>query len=86
MPWGDATGPWGMGPMTGRAAGYCAGYPIPGAMNLMPGRTYKGDFVWGGSYLAGYYGPGRGGFYRRWRCFGRGRGRGHGRFARFLYR
>lgn len=92
MPWGDATGPWGMGPMTGRAAGYCAGYPIPGAMNLMPGRTYKGDFAWGGPYLAGYYGPGRpfglgrGGFYRGWRCFGRGRGRGHGRFARFLYR
>ena len=30
MPGGDRTGPAGMGPMTGRAAGYCAGYPIPG--------------------------------------------------------
>jgi len=26
MPRGDGTGPWGLGPMTGRAAGYCAGY------------------------------------------------------------
>ena len=28
MPRGDGTGPRGLGPMTGRAAGYCAGYPI----------------------------------------------------------
>ena len=28
MPRGDGAGPVGMGPMTGRAAGYCAGYPI----------------------------------------------------------
>ena len=33
MPAGDRTGPWGAGPMTGRGAGYCAGYPIPGYMN-----------------------------------------------------
>lgn len=33
MPRGDGTGPMGMGPMTGRAAGYCAGYPTPGFMN-----------------------------------------------------
>ncbi|MCD6382905.1 MAG: DUF5320 domain-containing protein, partial [Thermoplasmata archaeon] len=25
MPWGDGTGPMGMGPMTGRGAGYCSG-------------------------------------------------------------
>ena len=37
MPWGDGTGPWGLGPMTGRAAGYCAGYPVPGYMNPGPG-------------------------------------------------
>ena len=30
MPRGDGTGPSGMGPMTGRAAGYCAGYEAPG--------------------------------------------------------
>lgn len=30
MPRGDGTGPMGMGPMTGRAMGYCAGYAAPG--------------------------------------------------------
>ena len=38
MPGGDGTGPAGMGPMTGRAAGYCAGYPVPGYANPIPGR------------------------------------------------
>jgi len=33
MPRGDGTGPAGMGPMTGRRAGYCAGYQIPGYAN-----------------------------------------------------
>ena len=33
MPGGDRTGPMGMGPRTGRAAGYCAGSPVPGYMN-----------------------------------------------------
>jgi hypothetical protein len=37
MPRGDGTGPMGMGPMTGRAAGYCAGYNVPGYMNPVPG-------------------------------------------------
>ena len=37
MPRGDRTGPRGLGPMTGRAAGYCAGYPVPGFMNPIPG-------------------------------------------------
>jgi len=44
MPGGDGTGPGGMGPMTGRAAGYCAGYPVPGYMNPIGGRGYGG---WG---------------------------------------
>jgi Family of unknown function (DUF5320) len=48
MPRGDGTGPAGMGPMTGRAAGYCAGYPVPGFMNPVGGR--------GG----GWFGRGRG--------------------------
>jgi len=30
MPRGDGTGPLGQGPMTGRGAGLCAGYPTPG--------------------------------------------------------
>ena len=45
-----------MGPMTGRAAGYCAGYPVPGYMNPMPGRGFWG---WGG-------GRGRGRGWRNW--------------------
>ena len=30
MPGGDGTGPAGLGSMTGRGAGYCAGYEAPG--------------------------------------------------------
>ncbi len=30
MPRGDRTGPWGAGPLTGRGAGWCAGYDRPG--------------------------------------------------------
>ena len=33
MPRGDRTGPDGMGPMTGRGMGYCAGYAAPGYMS-----------------------------------------------------
>lgn len=33
MPYGDRTGPWGRGSRTGRGAGFCAGYDIPGYMN-----------------------------------------------------
>lgn len=33
MPRGDRTGPAGMGPMTGRGAGYCAGFNRPGYAN-----------------------------------------------------
>jgi len=40
MPGGDRTGPWGAGPMTGRAAGICAGYDTPGYMNPAFGRGY----------------------------------------------
>lgn len=62
MPGGDRTGPAGMGPMTGRAAGYCAGYPVPGYANPIPGR--------------GGFGYGRG--WRRGGGRGRGWGRGFG--------
>lgn len=33
MPRGDKSGPDGRGPMTGRGAGYCAGFPVPGFQN-----------------------------------------------------
>jgi len=42
MPFGDRTGPMGLGPMTGRGAGYCAGFPMPGSMNPLPGRGFWG--------------------------------------------
>jgi len=38
MPGGNGTGPSGMGSMTGRGAGYCAGYSIPGSANPTFGR------------------------------------------------
>jgi len=57
MPRGDGTGPAGMGPMTGRAAGFCAGYPVPGYMNPVGGRGYGG---WGRGFRGGGFGRGRG--------------------------
>ena len=42
MPRGDGTGPAGMGPMTGRAAGRCAGYPMPGYANRAGGGGFWG--------------------------------------------
>jgi len=40
MPSGDRTGPMGMGPMTGRGAGICTGYPTAGYANPMSGRGF----------------------------------------------
>lgn len=51
MPFGDGTGPGGMGPMTGRAAGFCAGYSMPGYMNPIAGR---GRFGYGLGLRQGY--------------------------------
>ena len=92
MPRGNGTGPLGMGSMTGRAAGYCAGYPVPGYMNPVAGGRF------GVRPLVGAYGPtpyaqgltpyGYGvGYAPAWprtfgwfgRGFGRGRGFGFGR-------
>lgn len=42
MPRGDRTGPMGMGPMTGRAMGFCAGYGMPGCANPGLGRSFGG--------------------------------------------
>ncbi|MBN2525228.1 MAG: DUF5320 domain-containing protein [Deltaproteobacteria bacterium] len=38
MPQGDRTGPNGQGPMTGRMAGFCAGYEVPGYASAPMGR------------------------------------------------
>ena len=40
MPRGNRTGPFGMGPRTGRAMGYCSGYDAPGFMNPGPGMGF----------------------------------------------
>jgi hypothetical protein len=60
MPGGDGTGPGGMGPMTGRAAGFCSGFPVPGYANPVGGRG-----------MGMGWGRGRGGGFGR--GFGRGR-------------
>lgn len=44
MPAGDGTGPWGYGPMTGRGAGFCAGYSAPGFMNPGASRGWSPGF------------------------------------------
>jgi len=66
MPRGDGTGPNGMGPMTGRGAGYCAGYSVPGFASPVGGRyigTGWGAFSGGDGRGAG---SGRGKGYRNW--------------------
>ena len=57
MPYGDRTGPFGLGPRTGRAAGHCAGYPVPGFMN--PNQGY-------GFWCRGWFGRGGGHGWRHW--------------------
>jgi hypothetical protein len=95
MPLGDGTGPGGMGPMTGRAAGFCAGFSVPGYMSPVAGRA---GFYGVGAPVVGPYGAGACGYgasygvpYAGWgnpwlrrgfgfgRGFGRGRGWGRGR-------
>ncbi|MHB0979842.1 MAG: DUF5320 domain-containing protein [Thermoleophilia bacterium] len=50
MPRGDRTGPFGQGAMTGRAAGYCAGYAVPGfASSATIGRGMGGPGAGGWS-------------------------------------
>lgn len=78
MPAGDGTGPAGMGSMTGRAAGFCAGYPSPGYMNPYGGRYFTGGFGMGRGVGPGF-GRGRG------RGFVRGRGIIHGGFSPYTY-
>ena len=68
MPAGDGTGPRGMGPMTGRGAGYCAGSDAPGYANAIPGRGF--GMGWGRGRGGGwgrrnwYYATGQPGWAR----------------------
>ena len=57
MPRGDRTGPWGQGPMSGRAMGYCAGYPNPGFMSFGPGFGFGRGFGRGRGWRGFGFGP-----------------------------
>ncbi len=61
MPRGDGSGPRGMGPMTGRGAGYCAGYAGAGSMGGGFGRGRRGFGM--GMGPVGPMGPGMPPFY-----------------------
>ena len=63
MPGGDRTGPAGLGPMTGRAMGHCAGGTTPGYANGGWGRGPGMGFGRGGCGGRGM----RGGFRAGWR-------------------
>jgi hypothetical protein len=93
MPRGDRTGPLGLGPRTGRGAGYCGGSGMPGFMNPYGGRGFGGGprfglgwgppaptYAYGGAPYPAYGPPGRGfgrGFGFGW---GGGRGRWYGAY------
>jgi hypothetical protein len=72
MPFGDGTGPMGLGPMTGRRAGFCAGYGVPGFANPVPGYPFRYGYPgvipawprrgWG----RGWWGRGFGRGWRKW--------------------
>jgi len=72
MPDGDRTGPAGLGPMTGRAAGYGAGRPVSGYLNLVLRRGFRGWARGRGRGRGKGRGAGKG------RGVGRGAGRGRG--------
>ena len=61
MPGGDRTGPMGMGPRTGRGAGYCNGFTAPGY------GTVGGFRGWAAGYGRGRGFWHRGGGGRGWR-------------------
>ncbi|BDC36635.1 MAG: hypothetical protein EF806_05065 [Candidatus Methanoliparum thermophilum] len=61
MPWGDRTGPMGLGPRTGRGLGLCSGYPVPGYL----GYPRRAPFFRGRYPVPGYLGyPRRAPFFR----------------------
>ena len=61
MPRGDGTGPTGMGQMTGRAAGYCAGFGAPGFTNSVTARGFGGG---GRGWRHWFYATGQPGWAR----------------------
>ena len=59
MPGGDRTGPAGMGPMTGRGVGFCAGFSMPGYANPVAGHGCFGR-------SRGFWGRSGGRGWRNW--------------------
>ncbi len=80
MPGGDGTGPQGLGPMTGRGAGYCAGFSLPGYNNasMRMGMAYRRGSMQMPLYGRRFLGMGMG--------FGRGNGGRRGRGGRRWWR
>lgn len=65
MPAGNRRGPTGMGPMSGRGAGYCAGNDNPGYANPMGMRGGMGMRAFGGrGYRNWFYASGQPGWMR----------------------
>jgi len=64
MPFGDGTGPRGLGPRTGRGTGYCAGFCMPGSMSPVPGGSGFGFGRGGRAMGCQWFGAGRG--WRNW--------------------
>ena len=64
MPRGDRTGPMGLGPMTGRGLGYCAGYNAPGYMHPGPGLGLGMGWGRGRGWRNRYYATGVPGWAR----------------------
>jgi len=69
MPRGDRRGPEGLGPMTGRGAGFCEGAAAPGFMNYGTAGGFGAGRNYGGRFAGAGFGRG----------IGRGPGRGNGR-------
>ncbi|HEY75668.1 MAG TPA: DUF5320 domain-containing protein [Thermoflexia bacterium] len=68
MPAGDGTGPMGLGPMTGRRAGYCAGHDAPGCANPAVPRMGMGwRHGWGRGWRRGWSRRRAGGWGGGWR-------------------
>ena len=63
MPRGNGTGPMGMGQMTGRGAGYCAGFAAPGYANSV---GYRCGFDGGHGFRRMFHATG----LPRWARFG----------------
>lgn len=76
MPGRDGTGPAGLGPMTGRATGYCTGIGVASPWNPAWGRGFPG---WGRGWRNRFYATGLTGLAtgsRRWMIHRSG-GTGH---------